>query len=117
MESPSPCRSKGQSSGKARKIGPSPARSATWLAVRTTRLEPRGSSGPSCDPVPFELFLQAEARQPEQLGGLRLVVARAAEGLADERALEALDARLPRRAVGVVGQAGAGLARRGDGRG
>src|SRR5262245_39502388 len=116
MESPSPCQSKGQSSGRARKIGPAPGRSSTWLAARTTRLEPRRWAGSSCDQVPLQLLLHAEAREADQLAGLRLVVAGASQGFSDERTLEALDARLDRQAVEILGQHGAGLARRGDGR-
>src|SRR5450432_171229 len=68
----------------------------------------------SCEAVPLELLLQAEAREAQQLGGLGLVVPRAAQGLAQQRALEPLDAGLEQQTVEVRRQGGLGVARGGD---
>src|ERR1700690_4002690 len=72
--------------------------------------------GESREPIALELLLQAESRQAEELGRLRLVVPAATERLAQEPPLEPFDARLEEQVVDVVRGRHDALARRRDGR-
>src|SRR5262245_46994734 len=81
---------------------------ATWMPAAANLVAGRSSRR---DPVSPQLLLQPEARQAEGLGGAGLVAVEAGERLADQGALEALDAGAQEQAVGAVVDGDAVLAR------
>src|SRR5947207_9210116 len=90
-----------QEQGARRRAGRGKSRSSglaasTLLADGATGFAPRDLDA---EVVPLQLLLQAEAGEAQDLGGLRLVVRGAAQGLAQQRALETFDARLEQQAV------------------